>query len=82
MKIIRLEPGQHAPDGSDRIMIHSLPSGKHGVSGITATREARPAGVYMISENKLGSDSEAEAAGIRWAMQHPIDVLYVERPDA
>lgn len=82
MKIIRLKPGERAPEDSDRIVINSLPSGKHGVSGVTATREARPASIHMVAENGMTSDGEAEAAGIRWAMQHPIDVLYVERPDA
>lgn len=82
MKIVRLKPGERAPDDSDRITINSLPSGKHGVSGVTATRETRPAAVYMVTENAVASDSDAEAAGIRWAMQHPIDILYVERPDA
>ena len=82
MKIVRLEPGVAAPEGSDRIVIHSLPNGRHGVSGITATREAKPAGVFMVTENSLPTYGEAEAAGIRWAGQHPIDVLYVERPDA
>lgn len=79
MKIIRLEPGERAPDDSDRIVINALPSGRYGVSGITATRERRPAAVCMVTENSLPSDGEAEAAGIRWAAQHPIDVLYIER---
>ncbi|MEA3052780.1 MAG: hypothetical protein QOG72_1683 [Sphingomonadales bacterium] len=80
MKIIRLKPGERAPDESDRIVINALPTGRYGASGITATRERRPAAVCMVTENSLASDGEAEAAGIRWAAQHPIEVLYVERP--
>ncbi|HEX8573066.1 MAG TPA: hypothetical protein VF759_09970 [Allosphingosinicella sp.] len=80
MKIVRLKPGERAPDDSDRIIVNSLPNGRHGVTGVTANRRSRPEAVTMITPNALASDGEAEAAGIRWAMQHPIDVLYVERP--
>lgn len=79
MEIVRLGPGERAPDNSDRITINSLPNGRHGVSGVTVDRATRGAAVHMITENSMPSADEAEAAGIRWAMQQPIDVLFVER---
>jgi hypothetical protein len=82
MEIVRLKPGERAPDDSDRVTVNSLPSGKHGFTGVTATREERPAAVYAGSENALPSYNEAEEAGIAWAEQHEIAILYVERPDA
>lgn len=79
MKIVRLKPGERAPDHTDRIVIDLHRDGRYGVSGIATTRDG-DAGVFTIAENTFPSVSEAEAAGIRWAMRQPISVLHVERP--
>lgn len=80
MRIVRLKPGERAPEDSDYIVINSLPNGRHGVSGVTSTRGLRPEAVTMVTRNALATDGEAEAAGIRWGMEQGIGVLYVVRP--
>jgi hypothetical protein len=76
MEVVRLKPGERAPEGADRIHIHVLPNGKAGWDGSVAfSREA----VFGVSENseRLADDAEAEA--IEWARGHGATELFVER---
>lgn len=77
MKIVRLSPGQDAPEGSDSIVLSRLPNGRCFVRGLTANRVGREAANFTISEKALRTMEEAEAAGIRWALTQPIDRLFV-----
>lgn len=79
MEIICLEPGQKAPDPSDRVTVSVEPSGKAGFEGIFQAGTVEAVTVYQADYD---SEEDAYQAAIRWAEAKRIETLYVERPDA
>jgi hypothetical protein len=75
MKIIRLNPGDRAPEDADRVRINLLPNGKAGWDGaIGYSNEA----LFGLSENYERSAADAEAEAIEWARRNGAEELFIE----
>ena len=79
MEIKDVPNGERAPDHTDRVAIHVLPSGKAGFSGIYQAGDVE---AHTVTQNQFQSEEDAYQAALAWAEDRRIDVLYVERPDA
>lgn len=79
MRLVRLAPGERAPETVDRVHINALPNGRFGWSGSVAFRDAA---VFANSKNDLESADAAEAEAIAWAEGDGATELYIERDDA
>lgn len=77
MEVHKLAPGEHAPEDSDRVTINLLANGKAGFTGV---RKMGNVNAHAVSPNSFQSADEALAAGVVWAEENGIEILYIERP--
>lgn len=78
MEVHELSPGDHAPEGCDRVTINKLANGKAGFTGI---RKMGNVNAHSISPNSFENEDDALAAALSWAEDTGIEILYVERPN-
>lgn len=84
MEIIKLPVGQPASDEADCIRIQELSDGRFRLEGSALL--ACGDGEEAVSVSLIGGESYptyegAEAAGLAWAGEHCVAVVYVSRSD-
>jgi hypothetical protein len=79
MRIMRLQPGERAPETANHIRIYRLPNGKNRWRGTIGLGDSR---LEFASENKHPSVDDAEAEGISWARRNGVTELIVGMDDA
>ena len=79
MRIMRLQPGERAPETANHIRINRLPNGKNGWQGTVGLSGGT---LHTASANTHRSADDAEAEGISWARQNGISELIIEIDDA
>jgi len=72
--IIALEPGMRAPESADWISVETMPSGRYNVAGCVGGEQE-----LVFAAEIFGSPDEAQLAGVFWARNRGVKVLYVER---
>lgn len=80
MNIVKLPPGEIAPEDSDCISIALTPKGTYSLDG-SALQSCGDGdeieSVTMIGSQPYDSYEEAEAAGLAWAAEHCVGQVYV-----
>ena len=76
MEVRELAPGQRGPEGSDRVTINALESGKSGFTGI---RKMGNVNAHAVSPNSFDTEDDALTAALIWAEENGVEVLFVER---
>ena len=84
MEIVKLPPGQIAPQDSDCIRVQELAGGRFALEGTVLLNcgdgEAAES-VSLIGGEAYEGYAQAEAAGLAWAHEHCSQTLYVARSD-
>ena len=80
MEIIKLPPGERAPQESDCVSIERLSDGRFGLNGSALQlcgdgQEAES--VAMIGGEPYDSYDEAEAAGLAWIAEYCVKEVFV-----
>lgn len=81
MEIIKLPPGEMAPEDTDCIKINETADGKFSLvaSALLACGDGEDAeSVAMVSSDPYPSYDDAENAGLAWAEAHCVETIYVE----
>jgi hypothetical protein len=84
MEIVNLRTGEPATDETDCIRIQELPDGTfslHGTVLLSCGDGEAAESVSLIGGEPYDNYDAAEAAGLAWAGQHCVEVLYVCRSD-
>lgn len=79
MRIIRLKPGERAPETANHIHINRLPNGKNRWQGTIGLGSGI---LCTASANTHRSVEDAEAEGIGWARRNGVTELLVGIDDA
>jgi len=79
MDVQDLEVGQHAPAGSDRIVVSGLPSGQFGFAGVVKNGAVQ---AHFFDHGAFSTLEEAREAGIAWAAELKVGKLLIEHPDS
>jgi hypothetical protein len=75
MQIVELPPGEKAPAGADRIIIHKQGDDQFRVDGaLIASHTA-----VLFAPPPFSTEKEALADSLKWARKHRIKVLFVEK---
>ena len=81
MEIIKLAPGEMAPDDTDCIKINQTPTGMFSLVASALMRcgdSDNLESVALVSSDPYPSYDAAEAAGLAWAETHCVATIYVE----
>ena len=84
MEIIKLPPGDSAPDDTDCIKINQTPSGTYSLVASALMRcgdSDNMESVALVSSDPYPTYDDAEAAGLAWAESHCVATIYVETGD-
>ena len=85
MDIVRLPDGETAPPDSDCIRLTTRPDGSVELTGSllqNCGNDADAVSVALISSDLYPGEAEAEQAGLAWANDHCVALLYVSREKA
>ena len=75
MRIVELPPGEKAPAGADRVIIHTQSDHQFRVDGALIASHA----AVLFAPPPFPTEKEALAASLKWARKHRIEVLFVEK---
>ena len=81
MEIIKLAPGEMAPDETDCIKINETPDGAFTLvaSALMACGDGDDSeSVALVSSDPYPTYEAAEDAGLAWAQEHCVAKLYIE----
>jgi hypothetical protein len=81
METIKLAEGEQAPQDADCIRVQSGSDGQYKLIAAVLQDlgdEADVESVSMIRGQPYASQADAEAAGMAWAADHGVSVLYIE----
>lgn len=81
MEIIKLPPGEMAPEDTDCIKINQARDGKFTLvaSALMACGDGEnQESVALVSSDPYRSYDDAEGAGLAWAESHCVATIYVE----
>ncbi len=81
MEIVKLEEGAEAPPESDCIKIIALPDGRFRLvtSALFEGDSDGDESVAVIGGDTYATFDAAEAAGLTWADEQGVEMVYVER---
>lgn len=80
MEVVNLPPGEEAPKDSDCVSIARIADGKHLLNGsalLACGDSDEIESVALIGGEPYATYEEAEAAGLAWASEHCVEMLYV-----